>query len=107
MDEMRILTAYINSPDQIHIEGYERNGGYQAIRKAIPTMAPDALIDAVKQSGLRGRGGAGFPTGVKWGFIPKDPSLQKYVVCNCDESEPGTLKTGSSSSAIPTSSSKG
>lgn len=92
MPEMRILTAYTHLPDQINIETYERNGGYQTIRKAIPKIAPADITEMVKQAGLRGRGGAGFVTGMKWGFIPKDPSLPKYLVCNCDESEPGTFK---------------
>ncbi len=92
MPEMRILMAHIDEENQNEIAVYEKNGGYQAIRKAIPQIAPAALIDMVKQSGLRGRGGAGFPTGVKWGFVPKDPALPKYLVCNCDESEPGTFK---------------
>lgn len=92
MPEMRVLTAYIDQPDQCDIDTYEKNGGYQAIRKAIPGIQPNDLIEMVKQSGLRGRGGAGFVTGMKWGFVPKDPSLAKYVVCNCDESEPGTFK---------------
>lgn len=92
MPEMRVLTAYTDLPDQIQIETYERNGGYQAIRKVIPKIASAEVTEMVKQSGLRGRGGAGFATGMKWGFIPKDPSLPKYLVCNCDESEPGTFK---------------
>lgn len=92
MAEMRILMANTDKPGQCGIEAYERNGGYRAVRKAIPSIKPDELIEMVKQSGLRGRGGAGFPTGTKWGFIPKDPSLPKYLVCNCDESEPGTFK---------------
>jgi NADH-quinone oxidoreductase subunit F len=92
MPEMRVLMAHTDQPDQDKIETYERNGGYQAIRKAIPHIEPAALTDWVKQSGLRGRGGAGFSTGMKWGFIPKDPNLPKYLVCNCDESEPGTFK---------------
>lgn len=92
MPEMRVLTAHIDSPDQINIVTYERNGGYQAIRKAISKIPPADMIEMVKQAGLRGRGGAGYLTGVKWGFIPKDPLLPKYLVCNCDESEPGTFK---------------
>lgn len=92
MDEMRILTAHIKDPNQRDIDTYEKNGGYQAIRKAIGHIPPNEIIDIVKQSGLRGRGGAGFPTGSKWGFVPKDPNLAKYVVCNSDESEPGTFK---------------
>jgi NADH-quinone oxidoreductase subunit F len=71
---------------------YEGQGGYQAIRKAFSQHKPQDLIEIVKKSGLRGRGGAGFPTGMKWDFIPKDPSLTKYLACNADESEPGTFK---------------
>lgn len=92
MPEMRIIMAHIKNPAQRFIETYEKNGGYQAIRKAIPHISSGDLTEMVKQSGLRGRGGAGFPTGTKWGFVPKDPSLPKYLVCNCDESEPGTFK---------------
>lgn len=92
MSEMRVLMAHIDSPDQVNIATYEKNGGYQAIRKAISKIHPSDMIEMVKQAGLRGRGGAGFLTGVKWGFIPKDPQLPKYLVCNCDESEPGTFK---------------
>ena len=68
-----------------------RNGGYEMLRKAI-TMEPKAITDEVKKSGLRGRGGAGFPTGVKWGFIPPTNTKPVYVICNADESEPGTFK---------------
>lgn len=92
MPEMRILLANIDKPDQCNIKTYESNGGYQAIRKAIPKIQPAELTEMVKQSGLRGRGGAGFVTGAKWGFIPKNPDLPKYLVCNSDESEPGTFK---------------
>lgn len=92
MAEQRVLMAHIDTPGQKQIETYEKTGGYQAIRKAIANIAPKDLVEMVKQSGLRGRGGAGFPTGMKWGFIPKDPNLPKYLVCNCDESEPGTFK---------------
>lgn len=91
MAEMRILMAHTDDPNQGDINTYEKNGGYQAIRKAIPQIKPDELIEMVKQSGLRGRGGAGFLTGMKWGFIPKNASI-KYLVCNSDESEPGTFK---------------
>ena len=70
---------------------YIQHGGYEAFKKAVTTMTPGEVIDEVKASGLRGRGGAGFPTGVKWGFIPKDEPV-KYVVVNADESEPGTFK---------------
>jgi NADH-quinone oxidoreductase subunit F len=92
MPENRVLMAHIDAPDQCSIGTYEKNQGYQAIRKAIPHIAPHDLTEMVKQSGLRGRGGAGFSTGMKWSFVPKDPQLAKYLVCNCDESEPGTFK---------------
>ena len=72
-------------------EAYESQGGYDALRLAM-TMQPDALINLVKEAGLRGRGGAGFPTGMKWGFIPQDNPKPKYLVVNADESEPGTCK---------------
>ncbi len=73
------------------IECYERHGGYEQLRKAIG-MERQAIIDEVKKSGLRGRGGAGFPTGVKWGFIPPTNTKPVYLICNADESEPGTFK---------------
>jgi NADH-quinone oxidoreductase subunit F len=72
------------------IDVYVENGGYEAARTALTTMQPADVVNVVKTSGLRGRGGAGFPTGVKWGFIPKD-IYPKYLVCNADESEPGTF----------------
>ncbi|HTN44389.1 MAG TPA: NADH-quinone oxidoreductase subunit NuoF [Nitrospiria bacterium] len=71
---------------------YEGQGGYRAIRKALKEYAPAQLTDLVKRAGLRGRGGAGFPAGMKWDFLPKDPALTKYLCCNADESEPGTFK---------------
>jgi len=70
---------------------YESRGGYSALRKAL-TMAPDDVITVVKDSGLRGRGGAGFPTGMKWGFIPQGDDKPHYLVVNADEAEPGTCK---------------
>jgi NADH-quinone oxidoreductase subunit F len=73
------------------LAAYEERGGYAALDKAF-AMAPDDVINAVKESGLRGRGGAGFPTGMKWGFIPQDNPKPKYLVVNADESEPGTCK---------------
>ena len=92
MTEMRVLMAYTDIPEQIQIDTYEKNGGYLALRKAIAHVSPAEIIERVKQAGLRGRGGAGFVTGVKWGFIPKNSTEPKYLVCNCDESEPGTFK---------------
>jgi NADH-quinone oxidoreductase subunit F len=85
-----VLTARWGDPEAVTIDGYERAGGYQAIRKAL-SMGPDAVIGEVKSSGLRGRGGAGFPTGTKWSFIPQDTGKPVYVVVNFDESEPGTF----------------
>jgi NADH-quinone oxidoreductase subunit F len=81
-----------------HIEGirkldvYRKHGGYSSLEKALKTMTPDQVVEEVKASGLRGRGGAGFPTGMKWGFIAKPAGVPRYVVCNADESEPGTFK---------------
>jgi NADH-quinone oxidoreductase subunit F len=73
------------------LQNYLELGGYQAWKKVLNgELTPEAIIDEVKASGLRGRGGAGFPTGLKWSFMPKDPGIQKYLVCNSDESEPGT-----------------
>src|SRR5213075_3541910 len=68
---------------------YRKNGGYEALATALRS-SPDEIIDQVKASGLRGRGGAGFPTGTKWSFMPRKSPVQKYTVCNSDESEPGT-----------------
>jgi NADH-quinone oxidoreductase subunit F len=73
------------------LPAYEERGGYDALKKALD-MAPEAVVEEVKDSGLRGRGGAGFPTGMKWGFIPQDNPRPKYLVVNADESEPGTCK---------------
>ena len=85
------LTARWDEPDSFTLEAYRRSGGYQALPKALG-MDPDEVIQAVKDSGLRGRGGAGFPTGVKWGFIPQGDGKPHYLVVNADESEPGTCK---------------
>jgi hypothetical protein len=88
----RLLTKYIREPQSYTLDFYEKSGGgYGALRKALG-MTPEAVVEAVKQSGLRGRGGAGFPTGMKWSFVPKDSPKPKYVICNADESEPGTCK---------------
>jgi NADH-quinone oxidoreductase subunit F len=74
-------------------ENYLKTGGYSALRKVLEEKIPPTdVIEMVKQSGLRGRGGAGFPTGLKWSFMPKDSGMQKYILCNSDESEPGTAK---------------
>jgi NADH-quinone oxidoreductase subunit F len=88
----KILLRNIDAPDSQTLAGYRARGGYRALEKVLREMTPEKLIDEVKASGLRGRGGAGFPTGMKWGFVPKDNPKPKYVVCNADESEPGTFK---------------
>ena len=85
-----VLTANWNKPDSFTIAGYQRDGGYKALPKALK-MKPDEVIQLVKDSGLRGRGGAGFPTGNKWGFIPQGDNKEHYLVVNADESEPGSL----------------
>ena len=71
---------------------YQKNEGYEGLKKALNDYTPDELIEYIKGSGLRGRGGAGFPTGLKWSFVPKNPGKPKYLCVNCDESEPGTCK---------------
>jgi NADH-quinone oxidoreductase subunit F len=78
--------------DSRKIDVYLQNEGYQALEKALKQMTPESIIDEVKKSNLRGRGGAGFPTGMKWSFVPKDSPKARYVICNADESEPGTCK---------------
>ena len=89
----KILTRYQDIPKYTGtIDAYIAHGGYQALPKALREYQPAQLIEEVKKSGLRGRGGAGFPCGLKWGFIPKDSPKAKYLVCNSDESEPGTFK---------------
>ncbi len=85
------LTAHWDEPDSFTLAGYRRAGGYRALPAAL-AMHPDEVIAMVKESGLRGRGGAGFPTGVKWGFIPQGDGKPHYLVVNADESEPGTCK---------------
>ena len=87
----RILTRWLDIPEFRRIEVYEAHGGYQGLRKALFDMTPDQIINEVKASNLRGRGGAAFPTGVKWSFIPRDSKKPVYVCCNADESEPGTF----------------
>lgn len=74
------------------LQDYEATGGYQALRKVLAGVPQNDIVEMVKKSGLRGRGGAGFPTGVKWSFLPKDYQGPKYLCCNADESEPGTFK---------------
>ena len=74
------------------LEVYRQHGGYASVEKALKTMTPADVVEEVKKSGLRGRGGAGFPTGMKWSFLAKPEGVERYLVCNADESEPGTFK---------------
>jgi NADH-quinone oxidoreductase subunit F len=88
----KFLTPFVGERDCYTLDFYlKRQDGYQALKKAI-AMAPGDVIEEVKKSGLRGRGGAGFPTGMKWQFVQKDTPKPKYICCNADESEPGTFK---------------
>jgi NADH-quinone oxidoreductase subunit F len=88
----RIVTKDIDVPGMDRLDVYRQHGGYAALAKALRDFEPDQLLEEVKNSGLRGRGGAGFPTGVKWGFLPKESPKPRYLLVNCDESEPGTFK---------------
>ena len=86
-----VLSAHWDEKDSFTIDSYKKHDGYKAAQKAL-AMDPDAVIQLIKDSGLRGRGGAGFPTGNKWGFIPQGDNKDHYLVVNADESEPGTCK---------------
>lgn len=88
---VKVLTEHVDKPGIRGYEVYRQNGGYRAVEKALKTMSPDEIVNEVKTSVLRGRGGAGFPTGLKWSFIDKK-NPTRYLVCNADESEPGTFK---------------
>ncbi len=90
-EKVKILTAFEGVPNSRALQTYVDKGGYAALKKAL-AMQPEQIIDEVKASGLRGRGGAGFPTGLKWSFVPKNDTGAKYLLCNNDEGEPGTFK---------------
>ncbi len=89
--ENPVLSEHFGTPEARGYDWWVAHGGYAALRKALE-LTPEQIVDEVKQSGLRGRGGAGFPTGLKWSFMPKDSSRPHYLCCNADESEPGTFK---------------
>ncbi len=89
--ENPVLSEHFGQPEARGYDWWTAHGGYRALRKALE-MTPEQIVDEVKQSGLRGRGGAGFPTGLKWSFMPKDTARPHYLCCNADESEPGTFK---------------
>ena len=88
--EVKLLTEYYHRDDYKTLKGYEQQGGYKTLKQAL-NSSPDELLEEVKNSGLRGRGGAGFPTGLKWSFLPSG-SQEVYLLCNADEGEPGTFK---------------
>jgi len=90
--EQRIVLRRAGIIDPTNIEDYILHDGYQALGTALTNSSPAQVIDEIKKSGLRGRGGAGFPTGLKWSFVAKEKEAKKYVICNADESEPGTFK---------------
>jgi NADH-quinone oxidoreductase subunit F len=90
--EIIVISQRFGIRDSHTLKVYEQHEGYKAQEKALREMTPDQIIEEMKKSGLRGRGGAGFPTGMKWGFVPKNSPKPKYVVANADESEPGTSK---------------
>src|SRR6202000_3465426 len=89
-DEVKVISQRFGK-GAANLDRYLELDGYKALQKALQ-MGPEAIISEVKASNLRGRGGAGFPTGMKWSFVPKESAKPKYVLCNGDESEPGTCK---------------
>jgi NADH-quinone oxidoreductase subunit F len=89
---VKILTEHIKVSNINTFEVYRKMGGYTAVEKALKTMTPEEVVEEVKKSGVRGRGGAGFPMGMKWSFLAKPEGIPRYLVCNADESEPGTFK---------------
>ncbi len=90
--ETPVISRRFGLKDSTNIDAYLKTEGYAALEKALKQMTPEQVIDELKKSNLRGRGGAGFPTGMKWSFVPKDTGKPKYILCNADESEPGTCK---------------
>ncbi|MBU3744642.1 MAG: NADH-quinone oxidoreductase subunit NuoF [Sediminibacterium sp.] len=89
---IQLLLEKAKVPGIRHFETYRQEGGYRSVEKALKQMSPEAIVEEVKKSGLRGRGGAGFPAGMKWSFIAKPEGVPRHLVCNADESEPGTFK---------------
>lgn len=91
MEPIKILTANMDKPNSMSIDSYLESGGYEALKSSLK-MKPEEVVEVVKNSEMRGRGGAGFPTGMKWSFVPKNATKPIYLLCNADESEPGTFK---------------
>jgi NADH-quinone oxidoreductase subunit F len=88
----KLLLEHVNVPEIESYDVYRKHGGYRSVEKALKTMSPQNVVEEVQASGLRGRGGAGFPTGMKWSFLAKPEGVPRYLLCNADESEPGTFK---------------
>jgi len=91
MEPIKVLTANMDKPNSMSIDSYLESGGYEALKASLK-MKPEEVVEVVKSSDMRGRGGAGFPTGMKWSFVPKNATKPIYLLCNADESEPGTFK---------------
>ena len=89
--ESTVLSRYFGDAEARTLAGWKKRGGYKALEKALG-MAPADIVNVIKESGLRGRGGAGFPTGMKWSFMKPGDGKPHYLCCNADESEPGTFK---------------
>ena len=92
MSQGPLLFKDIDAPGLRTLDTYRKTGGYETVAATLNKTSADQVIEVVKASGLRGRGGAGFPTGLKWSFVPKASPKPRYIVCNADESEPGTFK---------------
>ena len=88
----KLLLEHIDVPGIETFDVYRKNGGYRSVEKALKTMSPEDVVEEVKKATLKGRGGAGFPTGLKWSFLAKPEGVPRYLLCNADESEPGTCK---------------
>src|ERR1041384_5223583 len=86
-----LLTKFVREPNCFTLDFYLQHEGYEGLKTA-PAQPPDRVVEIVKASGLRGRGGAGFPTGMKWQFVDRKSAKPRYIACNADESEPGTFK---------------
>ncbi|MDZ7341093.1 MAG: NADH-quinone oxidoreductase subunit F, partial [candidate division KSB1 bacterium] len=92
MSDMKILLNYERNGKSHTLESYLKRGGYQTVTQKLGQYKPEQVVDEVKKSGIRGRGGAGFPAGIKWSFLPKGTDKPIYLICNGDEGEPGTFK---------------
>ena len=90
--EVPVISRLFGVKDSHKLDVYLQHDGYKGMERALKELTPEQVVDEVKKSNLRGRGGAGFPTGMKWSFVPKESAKPKYILCNADESEPGTCK---------------